>query len=311
MAVLRSIRFNVSRYSEYSLHFTVPPVFEVDTYYDQLYHGYITGVTGTEFLPQTMITTPKAFGGTHFHGFNVIDREVTVTFQPLSSLKPSELRDKVNRASSASKGPGNSGEIEFEVSSLYDRSGSTTWVRNRAEISGFEFDSFKESTEGKITFKMPDPYFLTVRKSTGSSGPVVFSRHGNNGFLMSKNPKYTNKEDFGLRGELLYDITLKLDAIKKGDGVRFYGARGHDRELEEPFTIQFLTSRPAGEYIRIYKEDVLGYNIETSLRSSYYLTLGRPPRVYQDEKRVYGSFSSDVLISDAKLNSHAIALEGF
>lgn len=88
MAVLRSIKFVVSGNSEYNLHFTVPPVFEVETYYDKSYHGYITGVTGTEFLPQTMITTPKAFGGTHFHGFNVLDREVVVTFHPLSKLRP-------------------------------------------------------------------------------------------------------------------------------------------------------------------------------------------------------------------------------
>jgi len=304
MAVLRSIKFVVSGDSDYNLHFTVPPVFEVETYYDKSYHGYVTGVTGTEFLPQTMITIPKAFGGTHFHGFNILDREVVVTFHPLSKLRPSDLRDRVNRISSASKLPGRSGEVWFELSSLYDRSADTVWVGNKAEISDFEFDSFKGSTEGRITFKMPDPYFLTERQ--GEFIPVSTKRSSDSKKItLSGRPNYTGGE---MRGEILYDMTVEMGAIQRGQEIRFYGPE----DDEEPsLKIKFLHNESEGVHFLIGKEDILGTSMKFSIRESDLLALGKFPRAHLDETRPYLVIESDITIKYFGLYSYSIALEGF
>ena len=131
--------------------------------------------------------------------------------------------------------------------------------------------------------------------------------------FLSPNVNYTNNIDAGVRGELLYDIFITLGPIKKGQTIHFSRNKSY-REYTpaDDFVVQFLTDRPKGEYIRIYKDDVLRYGIESSIPRSSYLTLGRPPTILQDAATL-GAISSsyDDLISTVELKSYAIALEGF
>lgn len=312
MAVLKAIGFSLSGDLTSSLMFTVPPVIKVETIQDRAFDGYITGVTGTEFLPQTMITTPKAFGGSHFHGFNVVDREVVVTFHPIAQLgldatsRPSVLRDKINRVSSRSRTLGYVGNVWFEISSFYDPDSPPIRIGNKAEISSFEFNSFGGSTESKIAFKMPDPYFLTDRRISPSPSPVVVKRVGNNTFEMSKNSSFFG--DAGVEGEFLYEITITLGGITKGQSLVISG----NDVNSDPFVIHFLQPQSAGQTITIRKDDVLNYTILSTIPSSHYLSMGRPPRMYQERTRAYSTISSkNASITKVELNSYAIALEGF
>ena len=81
MANLRYIRYTVE---SHELYFKVPPLDRLDLEKDNT-QGYVTGISGTSSLPKNVITSPKAFGGSHFHGVNVLDREVVVTFKPMEN----------------------------------------------------------------------------------------------------------------------------------------------------------------------------------------------------------------------------------
>lgn len=299
MAVLRSIDYfpAFSNSSEFRLE--APPFTNggVD--------GYITGISGTEFLPKTLLTTPLALGGSFVHGVQIHDREVSVTFKPARA--PSSIRALVNRISYSTFTGYELGKIRFGLLDP-DYSPNLFSVEAASEILDFENNSFTSSTESKITFKMPNPYFVGEPK-TLSVSPMTFTSF--DGFFVPvPNYSYIGKES-----EVYYKLEITLDVKSKDSflGIRGTSSSSELTELEIVIPNDWYGQKKKVTVEKISATEHAVYSGREKVKSFGSLTSINLNAIVSDPAfgRTYNFYIAGPLVTDVKLTEIRQVLGGF
>lgn len=306
MAVLKSIEYRT--HDLHSLRFNAPPY---STSRDVDFpDGYLTGLSGVESLPEEAVLSSKALGGSYFHGFNVLDREVVLTFKP--SRSPGVVRSKVNSVRQSSGRFGVLGTLNFELYS--EATGITRSFGGLAVIADFESNSFGESTESRITFKMPEPHFVETPLDWNALQFVadeIMTFSITDGVLkIERNLK--DEEKHLEMGELLYTISITVPTIKKGDTLKF----GYNFSVEfyesvsKPTKIEFGVEPNGRTLFRAYSAAIQNEKV-------FYSTKGFLPRIFPSHNKMYAdkehfmTVGGTAKISSAEISYKAMSIEGF
>lgn len=306
MAVLKSIEYRT--HNLHSLLFDAPPYLtSLDADFPD---GYLTGLSGVESLPVDTILSSKALGGSYFHGFNVLDREVVLTFKP--SGTPGVVRSKINSIRQANGRLEVQGMLRFKLYS--EETGVTRSFEGLAVIADFESNLFGESTESRITFKMPEPHFVETPLDYNALQFVadeIMTFSITNGVLkIERNLK--DEEKHLEMGELLYTIIITVPTIKKGDILKFGGNFSVEfyESVKKPTSIEFGVEANGRTLFRASSAAIQNGKV-------FYSTKGFLPRIFPSpikmhaDKEHFMTVGGTAKISSAEISYKAMSIEGF